>query len=83
MNYTVVWQPTAQNQLADIWVNATDQAAVTRASAQVDALLGRSPDQVGEARSANRRVLFEPPLVVTFEIIEDDKQVRVLRVLRA
>jgi plasmid stabilization system protein ParE len=80
VNYTVVWKPTAQGELATAWVNAKDRSAVTRAADQIDSLLGFAPNQVGESRSAGRRVLVVPPLVVTFEVIEDDIQVRVLRV---
>lgn len=80
MNYTVVWQPTALQQLAAAWVDATDRRAVTRASDQIDTLLGFAPAQVGESRDALRRVLVVPPLAVIYEVIEDDKQVRILRV---
>jgi plasmid stabilization system protein ParE len=81
VNYTVVWQPTAENQLAAAWVDAKDRRAVTRASDQIDTLLGAVPDRVGESRDTGRRVLVVLPLVVTYEVIEDDKLVRVLRVV--
>lgn len=80
VNYTVIWQPVAENQLATAWVDATDRWAVTRAGHHVDALLGVDPAAQGESRGQGRRVVFVPPLVVTFEIIEDDRQVRILRV---
>ena len=80
MNYTVIWQPTAEQQLATAWVDATNRPAVTRASDQIDILLGFVPTQVGESRDAGSRVLVVEPLVVIYEVIEDDKQVRVLRV---
>ena len=80
VNYTVIFQPSAEQQLAAAWVDATDRVAVTRASDQIDTLLGIAPGQIGESRNAGRRVLVVPPLVVTYEVIEDDKQVRVLRV---
>jgi plasmid stabilization system protein ParE len=82
MKYLVVWRPTAESQLADIWTNAADQADVTRAADRIDALLAYTPAAVGESRNPGERVLFEPPLVVTYEIIEDDKRVNVLRVTR-
>jgi hypothetical protein len=55
---------------------------VTRAADRIDALLAYSPAVVGESRTPGERVLFEPPLVVTYEIIEDDKRVNVMRVSR-
>lgn len=80
MNYTVVWQPTAEGQLAAAWVDAKDRRAVTRASDQIDTLLGFAPDRVGESRDAGRRVLVVLPLVATYEVEEGNKLVRVLRV---
>ena len=29
MKYTVIWKPTAEAELARLWLNATDRAAVT------------------------------------------------------
>jgi plasmid stabilization system protein ParE len=82
MKYHVVWRPTAENQLAEIWTDAADQPDVTRAADRIDALLAYSPGTVGESRTPGERVLFEPPLAVTFEVVEDDKRVNVLRVTR-
>ncbi len=80
MNYTVVWQPTAENQLATAWVDATDRGAVARASDRVDRVLAVDPAHEGESRDRGRRLVFVPPLAVTYEVIEDDKLVRILRV---
>ncbi len=82
MNLTVVWQPTAEATLADLWNNAPDRAAVTRAANTIDALLKRDPLGVGESRTDNLRVLFVPPLAVDYEVLEDDCLVRVLKVWR-
>jgi plasmid stabilization system protein ParE len=82
MKYHVVYQPTAEDQLADIWTVAPDQIRVTRAADRIDALLTYTPTTVGESRAPGVRVLFEDPLVVTYEVIEDDKRVTVLRVAR-
>lgn len=80
MTYRVDWSPDAEDQLANIRVNATDQLAVTRAGDRIDTLLGVMPGRVGESRSPGVRVVFEPPLAAIYEIIEDDKVVRILRV---
>ena len=80
MNYRVVWKKDALKQLAEAWNAATDRQAVTTAADRVDSLLGRSPAELGESRSRSRRILFEPPLVLVFEILEGDKKVRVVHV---
>jgi len=80
MSYQVTWTAVAEDELAEIWVNAPDQAAVTQAAHRIDQLLRSNPATVGESRSPGERVLIEPPLVVSYEIIEDDKRVNVLGV---
>jgi hypothetical protein len=81
MNFTVVWVPSAEDQLADLWLNARDRGALTRAADRIHRLLGTDPINAGESRPDDRRVLIELPLVVYFEISEPDRMVRVLRVI--
>ena len=57
MKYTVIRQPSAVEQLADIWINSTERAAVTHIVERIDTSLGYEPHNVGESRDANRRVL--------------------------
>lgn len=78
MKYEVIWTDTAENQLAAIWTGSPDQAAVTRAADRIDALLGYAAPELGESRPGGRRVLIEEPLAAFYEVIEDDRRVRVL-----
>ena len=81
MTYSVSWTPTALNALAEIWNDSTDRNAVTAASHWLEESIGRQPIGFGEARNSSVvRIAFHPPLGIEFEIIEDDKRVRVLRV---
>ncbi len=82
MRFTVVWVMFAQNELARIWNNASDRAAVTAAANRIDLLLQRDPASKGESRGGSTRVLFETPLAVTFRVSELDRQVYVLDVWR-
>ena len=68
MNFVVLWLPAAENQLAALWTAATDQAAVTAAAHRIDQQLGRDPLNVGEERPPSRRILFDPPLGVVYEV---------------
>ena len=77
MRYTV----DALRQLADVWTNALDRTAVTTASHRLDTELTRDPQQLGESRNSSvNRTTVALPLGIEFEIIEDDKTVRVVRV---
>lgn len=81
MNYTVVWEPQAENNLITAWLAAPDQLAVTRAAHRLEQALSRQPLVVGIARNSSvNRTAIDLPLGIDYEIIEDDKKVRVLRV---
>jgi hypothetical protein len=56
MKWTVLWKPDAESDLAELWVNATDKAAITAAANRVDILLRRDPLNTGESRTDDDRV---------------------------
>lgn len=81
MNYTVTWTQEAENGLAAAWLAAADREAVTASSHRLDIALQHDPRNLGESRSSSMvRVAIGLPLGIEFEIIEDDKKVRVLGV---
>lgn len=83
MRYTVVWRPTAELALADIWTSASDRRAVTEAANSIDALLRSTPLEVGESRLENTRILIVRPLSVYYDVHESDALVAVWAVWRA
>jgi hypothetical protein len=82
MNYTVVWVGTAERALGNIWLLASDRSTVTKAAEAVDRALATNPEAIGESRDFNQRIIFSPPLALTYAIHADDRLVRVLRVWR-
>ena len=72
MRYVVTWTEDAQDQLMLIWIRAPDRRAVTRAQHQIDQLLRRDPESRGIAYYSWRRLEVEP-LIVLFQIVEDDR----------
>ncbi len=83
MKYTVVWKPTAINELADIWTNATDRADVTAASDTIDAILRTDPYGQSESRTGPSRIMIVPPLAVSFDVSDPDCLVTVWAVWRS
>lgn len=82
-NYDVGYEKAAEDDLAAIWLAASDRNAVTNACAVIDAALEDDPLSVGESRESSvRRIAFEPPIGIEFEVIEDDKRVVVDSVFR-
>lgn len=81
MRYTIFWTKEAEDGLATAWLGAPDRDAVTVASHIADWALARHPLKYGSPRASSViRMAYEPPLGIDFEVIEDDKKVRVLRV---
>jgi hypothetical protein len=81
MKYRVFWTLVAEQRLAGVWLASTDRNAVTRAAHRLEERLRVDPLHTGEARQSSVvRVVFDQPLGIEFEVIEDDKKVRVLSV---
>lgn len=82
MTYVVYWTNEADDQLADLWLKASDRADVTAASHRIEAALSRDPFGVGESREADDRIAFDPPLVVYYQVKRADNVVWVISVGR-
>jgi hypothetical protein len=82
MNFRVVWRQSALNELARIWSSAdsAERSAITRAAHEIHLRLERNPHDEGESRSPELHVLIELPLGISYEILENQKGVRVLHV---
>jgi hypothetical protein len=79
MTFYVSYSPSAQDELAQIWLDASDKDAVTTASYQIDQSLRSQPLSVGEELGSYRR-LQVAPLEVVFTVSPDDCLVQVWRV---
>ena len=82
MKYTVLWKPAAEQQVAQLWNEAADRAAVGAAADDIDALLRHDPQTRGESRFPPMRILIVPPLAVIFTAKDDDRTVLVSDVWR-
>jgi hypothetical protein len=82
MKYTVVWKPAAERGLTELWLAGADREAINNAAHQIDRLLQFDPQEIGESREVDHRIMFEPPLGCTFSVHPNDLLVRVLRVWR-
>jgi hypothetical protein len=82
MIYSVVWFPTAENQLAALWLNAPDRDVVRRSADALDAELQQDPFAIGESRDPDERVAFEYPLAISYWVDADRKRVVVHAVWR-
>jgi hypothetical protein len=72
MKWTVIYRPDAADELAAIWINAADRQAIADAANSIDRQLGGNPLSAGESRDGDSRVLWESPLVVFFDVNQQD-----------
>jgi plasmid stabilization system protein ParE len=78
--YTVRWKQSALDRLAELWLDAADRDAVNAAVLEIDRSLASNPNEAGESRSENVRVIFCQPIGCFFFIDESRDVVEVLRV---
>lgn len=62
MNYTVLWTPAAENDLAAVWLKADDRKAMTSAADMIERFLRQNPEGSGKVRFDSVRYLVFPPL---------------------
>ena len=77
MNFTVEWDRAAELQLARIWFQAIDPAAVAHAQAQIDRLLARNPHGHGHHLSEGLWQIKVPPLAANYSIDDPHRLVQV------
>jgi hypothetical protein len=66
--WTVEWGPSAEQELARLWMLADDPQAVTIAQATIDRLLGQNPVRNGRHMAEGLWVLCVPPLTVFYRL---------------
>jgi hypothetical protein len=68
MPFTVEWDTDAENELARIYMQASDPLAVTQAQARADKLLSGNPVGNGQLLSEGLYRMHEPPLIVNYTV---------------
>src|SRR5262249_13178592 len=82
MRYTVEWLPTAEDDLARLWLNASDRDIIVATADAIDAVLARDPYSQSESRPDRARIMFMLPLWVLFDVDETRQMVSVWAVWR-
>jgi len=82
VTFKVHWSDEALAALTSIWLNANtfNRKAISEATAEIDRLLAAVPSELGESRQGSSRILFMPPIVVTFSVHPTINAVKVLSV---
>ncbi len=77
---TVVWVESAEQELASIWMALPNRNKVTVATHEIDHALKRDPLNEGVELCEGLFTIERGPLRVIFEVLPDDKIVRVVKV---
>jgi hypothetical protein len=80
--YDVVWLESAQDELAELWLQANDRNALTSAAHLIDVELSHDAEVKGRELSEGLRALLAPPLRVLFSVDEEKLVVEVASVRR-
>ena len=80
MRYTVVLEPSAERDLAEVWMRSRLKHAINQAVDRIDSELSSRPQDCGESREHDRRAFYVWPLGVSYIIQEDDRLVRIISV---
>jgi len=78
--YTVVWVPTAETKLAELWLTSKDPSAVQAASDFIDVVLATHPHSLGMEISAGLRAATVGCLQVLYRVYTLDRLVKVLAI---
>lgn len=76
----VAWNPLALDELAEIWLRATDRDAISYATHEIDQELGSDALLKGEDLHEGLRVIRVAPLKVIFFVRQDDRFVEITSV---
>jgi len=68
MSYDVSWLTSAEQELARLWISASDRAGLNSAAAEIDSSLARDPLSFGESRGGMTRIAIVRPLAVLFDV---------------
>ncbi len=80
MSFTVTWLDSPAAELFELWSDPELRGDVIAASRKISSDLELSPNEVGESRPDDVRIIFEPPLAAIYEVLLSKRQVNILRV---
>ena len=72
MRYTLTYRPSAKDELAELWLNASDRNSVTDSSNLIERALRDDPDRKGEQVEGWLRKIAAAPLVYYYVVSPDD-----------
>ena len=82
MKFTVIWLPTIEAKLTQLWLAGRDREAIREATVEIEQTLATKPLSAGESRVGNYRIFFADPLAVMYSVWPEDRLVKIVEVSR-
>ena len=79
MKYVVTWQPSAEDKLTRLWMQASDRKAVEQTANRIDQILTHAPETKGQDFYGDW-ILVVDPLQIVYKVEPNDLSVTVLDV---
>lgn len=80
MKYTVTWTDEASDQLCELFMAVPNRSELSRVVNAIERHLALRPDEVGESRDEDLRVVMESHIGILFEILPNDCMVQILHI---
>ena len=83
MRFTVIWAQSVIEQLATLWIEASDRGQLSGAVAEIDRVLSTSPHTAGRLLHEGIMVCSRDGVSVLFEVRDNDRIVDVVLVKKS
>lgn len=83
MRFTVIWLPSALEDLSSLWIAGPNRQAISDAANGIEATLNIDPVLRGEMLAGSLRILIADPLQIAYRIVEADRIVQIVGLRRA
>lgn len=80
MRFTVLWDPSVVNDVANLWMSSKDPGEIQRAADFFDLVLRHEADRRGIPYGRGERLLTHGPLAASFVVSMDDRIARITQV---
>jgi hypothetical protein len=83
MNWTVVYLPSAEDELAELWLRSSDRTTFSSAANAIERKLRSDPLKGGEQLTSLTRVIIQRPVAMLYDVSDADRLVTVWAVLKS
>jgi hypothetical protein len=80
MKFSVIWLADATEELIELWSDPEVRQSVVEGARRIETALSVNPQDLGESRPDNVRIIFESQLAAIYEVFSVERKVNILRI---